>query len=182
VFSEILSQIVTRLDQARKSGLLETYALVGGFAVSAWGVARATHDIDLAVGLGTAQPHALATYLGAIYEAGDADDPLQGVFHLALESKGQGVPVQLIVLRPKWADVAFQGIATVKVLGCAVPVVSWQALVLMKLYAGGPLDLQDARNIVAVRNPSSEERRALIAQAEGLGLAREVRALLGSEH
>ena len=180
MFPEILNQIVTRLEQARASSLLEAYALVGGFAVSAWGVARATHDIDLAVGLGTAQPHMLAAHFGATYEAGDADDPLQGVFHATLESKEHGVPVQLIVLRPKWADVAFREITTVTVLGCSVPVVSWQALVLMKLYAGGPVDLQDARNILSVRNPGADERRRLIAQADELGIGQEVRALLDS--
>jgi hypothetical protein len=178
VFPEILSQIVTRLDQARRNGFLQAYALIGGFAVSAWGVSRATQDIDLAVVLGTAQPHTLAVHLGATYEAGDTDDPLQGVFHLTLESNGQTVPAQLIVLRPKWADVAFQGIETVKVLGCAVPVVSWQALVLMKLYAGGPVDLQDARSIVAVRNPGSDERKRLIAQADELEIGQGIRALL----
>jgi len=180
VFSEILSQIVTRLEQARKDGLLQAYALIGGFAVSAWGVSRATQDIDLAVVLGTSEHRALADHLSATYEAGDADDPLQGVFHLTIEYKGQGVPVQLIVLRPKWTDVVFKGIETLKVLGSTVPVVNWQALVLMKLYAGGPVDLQDARSIVSVRNPGAEDRKHLIAQADGLGIGQEVRALLDS--
>jgi hypothetical protein len=58
--------------------------------------------------------------------------------------------------------------------------VNWQALVLMKLYAGGPIDLQDARNIVAVRNPGTEDRKRLIVQADGLGIGQEVRALLES--
>jgi hypothetical protein len=180
MFSEVLSQIITRLERARENGLLKAYALIGGFAVSAWGVSRATQDIDLAVALGTSQPHALAAQLSATYEAGDADDPLQGVFHLTLGNEGQRVPVQLIVLRPVWTDVAFTGVETVKVLGCAVPVVNWHALVLMKLYAGGPVDLQDAKNIVAVRSPSPEERRGLIAQADRLGIGQEVRALLDS--
>ena len=180
MFSEILSQIMTGLEQARKDGLLQAYALIGGFAVSAWGVARATQDIDLAVVLGTSDPRALATHFNATYEAGDADDPLHGVFHLTIDHKGQGVPVQLIVLRPKWTDVVFRGIETLKVLGCAVPVVNWQALVLMKLYAGGPIDLQDARSIVAVRNPGAEDRKRLIVQADGLGIGQEVRALLES--
>lgn len=180
VFPEVLSQIVTRLEQARENRLLQAYALIGGFAVSAWGVSRATQDIDLAVALGTSQPRVLAAHLGATYEAGDADDPLQGAFHLAIENNGQQVPVQLIVLWPKWADVAFEGIETLKVLGCAVPVVNWQALVLMKLYAGGPIDFHDARSIVAVRNPGSEERRSLIAQADGLGVGQEIRVLLDS--
>jgi len=39
--------------------------------------------------------------------------------------------VQLIVLRPKWAQVAFAGVETFKVLGSVVPVVNWQVLVLM---------------------------------------------------
>jgi hypothetical protein len=180
VFSEILGQIVTRLEQARKDGLLQAYALIGGFAVSAWGVSRATQDIDLAVVLGTSEPRALAAHLGAVYEAGDADDPLQGVFHLTIEYKGQEVPVQLIVLRPTWTDVVFKGIEILKVLGCAVPVVNWQALVLMKLYAGGPVDMQDARSIVAVRNPGTEDKQRLVAQADGLGIGQEVRALLES--
>ena len=178
MFSEILSQVVTQLEHARKKGVLQAYALIGGFAVSAWGVSRATQDIDLAVALGTAHPQALASYLSAAYESGDADDPLEGVFHFAIESVGQEVPVQLIVLRPKWAQVAFAGVETFAVLGSAVPVVNWQALVLMKLYAGGPIDLQDARNIVAVRSPDAEERTCLIAQADSLGIGQEVRALL----
>lgn len=42
VFPEALSQIVGRLAQAQKNHLLHSYTLIGGFAVSAWGVARAT--------------------------------------------------------------------------------------------------------------------------------------------
>ncbi len=178
MFPEALSQIIASLDQAREKRLIQSYALVGGFAVSAWGVARATQDIDLAVALGTSEPKALATYLGATYEPGDADDPLRGVFRLARKSEGREIPVQLIVLRPKWADEVFRRIETVKVLGCVVPVVNWQSLVLMKLYAGGPVDLQDARSIIAVRKPNTADRKSLIAQANVLGLAQEVQVLL----
>jgi hypothetical protein len=126
VFPEALNQIIGRLDQARDKHLLQAYALVGGFAVSAWGVARATQDIDLAVALGTSEPQALAIHLGATYQSGDIDDPLRGVFRLVLKYEGQDVPVQLIVLQPKWAGVVFKGIETLKVLGCSAPVVNWQ--------------------------------------------------------
>ena len=148
--------------------------------MSAWGVARATQDIDLAVALGPSEPQALAAYLEATYEPGDIDDPLRGVFRLTLACEGQSVPVQLILLPSKWMDIAFRGVETVKALGCSVPVVSWQALVLLKLYAGGPVDLQDARSIVAVRNPNVLEREDLLAQAEAVGLAHEMQALLNS--
>ncbi|MDH4328159.1 MAG: hypothetical protein OEY21_01725 [Nitrospira sp.] len=59
-----MSQIVTRLERAGKNGLLQTYALIGGFAVSAWGVSRAAEDIDLAVVLGISAPSVLAAHLG----------------------------------------------------------------------------------------------------------------------
>jgi hypothetical protein len=103
VFPEALTTIIRRLDQAREKRLLQSYALVGGFAVSVWGVARATHDIDLVVALGSSEPKALD--------------------------------------------------------------------------AGGPIDLQDVGSIIAVRKPNSEDRNSLIAQADALGLAQEVRAL-----
>ncbi len=180
MFSEALSQIVGRLDQAQKERLLHSYALIGGFAVSAWGVARATQDIDLAVALGTSDPQALATHLGAAYESGGIDDPLRGVFRLSLKCEGQEVPVQLIVLPSKLAAITFNGVETLNVFGRLVPVVNWQALVLLKLYAGGPVDLQDARSIVAVRKPNGIDRESLIAQADVLGLAQEVRILLES--
>ncbi|CAI4033622.1 hypothetical protein DNFV4_04063 [Nitrospira tepida] len=59
-----------------------------------------------------------------------------------------------------------------------MPVVNWQALVLLKVYAGGPIDLRDARSIVAVQQPSPADRENLIAQAEALGVGQEVRTLL----
>jgi hypothetical protein len=179
VFSEALSQIIERLAQAQKARLLHSYALIGGFAVSAWGVARATQDIDLAVALGTSDPYVLATRLGATYEPGGIDDPLQGVFRLNLRCEGQEVPVQLIVLPSQFAAIAFNQIQTLRVLDCSVPVVNWQALVLLKLFAGGPIDMQDARSILAVRNPGAAHREDLIAQADVLGLSKEMRALLG---
>lgn len=63
VLSKVLSQVIIQLEQARESGLLQAYALIGSFAVSAWGVLRATQGIDLAVALMTAQPNALASSL-----------------------------------------------------------------------------------------------------------------------
>jgi hypothetical protein len=180
VFSKALNRIVERLDQAHSARLLSSYALIGGFAVSAWGVARATQDIDLAVALGTSEPHALAVYLGATYEPGGIDDPLQGVFRLSMTSEGQDVPIQLIVLPSKMAALAFKNIERLDTLGCSVPVVNWKSLVLLKLFAGGPIDLLDANNIVAVRKPGVNDRNELIELGDALELGQEVRTLLDS--
>lgn len=51
---------------------------------------------------------------------------------------------------------------------------------LLNLCAGGPIDLQDARSIIAMRKPDGIDRESLIAQADALGLAHEVRTVFGS--
>lgn len=180
MFRQALTEVLSRLDEAREQGLVQAHALVGGLAVAAWGVARATRDIDLAVALGGADPAHVAAHLHADYHPGDPDDPLRGVFRMQVLVAEQTVPVQLIVLPPKWAAVVFQRVERLSVLDTLVPVVSWQALVLLKLYAGGPLDLRDARDILAVRRPGTPDGEALVAQAETVGLAEEARALLGA--
>ncbi|OGW88055.1 MAG: hypothetical protein A3K11_07005 [Nitrospirae bacterium RIFCSPLOWO2_12_FULL_63_8] len=181
MFRQALIDIVRRLDEARKKKLVQSYALVGGFAVSAWGVARATQDIDLAVALGTADPARLAAHLKAGFQPGDPDDPLRGVFRLKLSVGKRTVPVQLILLQSRWADLVFGQIKKIPVLERRLPVVDWPALVLLKLYAGGPVDLQDARNIVAVRRPNQSELKDLAAKAEELGVAEEYKALFAAD-
>jgi hypothetical protein len=60
-----------------------------------------------------------------------------------------------------------------------VPVVSWQILVLLKLYAGGPQDLADAKTILAVRRPKPEEIKEMSSLATKVGLTHDLRRLLG---
>ena len=105
---------------------------------------RATNDIDFAVAIEAADPQALAIFLGGRFEAGEADDPLRGVVHTSIQVGSTAVSLQLIFPPPALTEVAFGHVETLSVLERMVPVVSWQALVLLKLYAGGPQDTLDA--------------------------------------
>jgi hypothetical protein len=69
-------------------------------------------------------------------------------------------------------------VRVVPVHGCSVPVVSWQALVLLKLYAGGPQDLVDAQDLWAVRQPDAQAVRELQALADALSMSGEFTAFL----
>jgi hypothetical protein len=172
VFAQALSEIVRRLDDAKARRLLDQYALIGGFAVSAWGVPRATHDVDFALALGTADAAPLARHLHAEFHAGEADDPLRGVFRTDVTVDQASVPVQLVLLPPAWNAIIFDRVEWLSLLGSTVPVVSWQALILLKLYAAGPQDLLEAQQILAVRQPSEDERQTLASRASTLGLAK----------
>lgn len=171
VFAQALTEIVRRLDDARTHHLLDQYALIGGFAVAAWGVPRATHDLDFALALGSADPAALSRHLNARFHSGEAEDPLRGVFQTTVMIEGVSIPTQLVVLPAAWNAIIFRGIEPLSVFGCVVPVVSWQSLILLKLYAGGPQDVLDAQQILAVRQPNQAEKHAVSALADRVGLS-----------
>lgn len=80
------------------------------------------------------------------------------------------VPIQLVLLPPVWNPIISDRVESLSLLGATVPVVSWQALILLKLYAAGPQDLLDVQHILAVRQPSEDERQALASRASTLGL------------
>lgn len=182
MFAQALTDVVRRLDEAQAHRLMDHYALIGGFASSAWGVPWATHDVDFAVALGSADPAALARHLRAEFQLGESNDPLRGVFRTSVTVDALPVPIQLVLLHPAWNSIIFRGIEILSVFGCAVPVVSWQALILLKLillklYAGGPQDLLDAQQILAVRQPTQAEQHAVSALADKVGLSAAWQAL-----
>ncbi len=171
MFGQALTDIIRRLNEAQANGLLQQYALIGGFAVLAWGVPRATHDIDFVLALGSSGPTALSRHLGAAFSPASPDDPLREVFTVTLMIEGESIPVRLILLPPAWTPVVFRKVTPLSVLGCLVPVVSWPALLLLKLYAGGPRDHLDAQELLAGRRPSKDELQEIAALAEMVGLS-----------
>lgn len=173
MFQEALTEILSRLETAHSRSLLHAYALIGGFAVSAWGVPRATHDIDFAVAIGTADPHVLAAFLEGHFESGDAEDPLRGVLHTVIEIGSTPVSLQLIFFPSALTEITFRHVKSLSVLEQMVPVVSWQTLILLKLYAGGPQDTLDAQQILQVRHPKAEELEEIGEMAESLGILRD---------
>lgn len=178
MFDQVLTIITRRLNEAKAQGLLKHYALIGGFAVSAWGIPRSTQDIDFALALGSTNPDALAHHLKAEFSPGESGDPLRGVFQLNLSIEDQEIPIQLILLPSWWTSIIMDGIENLSVLGCSVPVISWEGLILLKLYAGGPQDLLDAQHILTVRQPTENEIEKLSQLADQVDLLEDFRDLV----
>ena len=136
------------------------HALIGAAALAAAGVSRSTYDVDLL----TTDRRVLDEDLwgplrttGTAIEVrrGDFDDPLAGVVRIG--SPGER-PVDVVVGRHAWQARAIQRARGG--LGPA-PVVAPRDLVLLKLYAGGPQDLWDVRELLAL--PTAAQ---LIAEVE----------------
>jgi len=116
VFAQALTVIVRRLDDAKARHLLDQYALIGGFAVSAWGVPWATRDVDFALALGSSDSAALSRFLQAEFQPGGPDDPLRGVFRTSVTVDDLLVPIQLVLLPPAWNVLIFQQVESLPVL------------------------------------------------------------------
>jgi len=178
MFQNALTSIIAQLRQAKDQGLLQDFGLVGGLAMAAWGNPRATQDIDFAIALGAAQPFQLAKFLGGTYEEGGLDDPLRGVFRVHCSEMMQQIPVQLIMLPSVWSPVLFHHIPNLELDHNLIPVVSWEALLLLKLYAGGPKDLLDAQTLFEHQQPDSVAQKHIATMAESVGLTEEWKAFL----
>ena len=173
MFQVALTEVLSRLETAKRQGLLSGYALIGGFAVSAWGVPRATQDFDFAIAIGQADPQALATCIGGRYQAGEPDDPLRGVVTVFIKVGDAPVALQLVCLPCPLTELVFRHVERLSILECSVPVVSWQVLIILKLYAGGPHDVLDVHQVLTVRRPQAKDLQDIASMAETVGVLSE---------
>lgn len=145
----LLEQVASRLRSEAVP-----HAIIGAAALAAAGISRSTYDVDLLTTdrrvLDDAFWSPLRTAgISIAVHRGDLDDPLAGV--VRLHAVGER-PVDLVVGRHDWqaraVDRARAGVGP-------APVVEPCDLVLLKLYAGGPLDLWDIRELLALPNSTT---------------------------
>lgn len=124
-------------------------ALIGGIALGAHGVARATLDVDLLVAdravLDPAFWSSSRTVGSPEIRCGDADDPLVGVVRLT----GGREPIDLIVGHLPWTARILERRLFIHVRGERLPIVDMADLIVLKLFAAGPQDLVDAQLLLA---------------------------------
>jgi hypothetical protein len=139
------------------------YALIGAHAMAARGYPRFTIDIDLL----TTDARVLDAALWAELEArgarvdrrrGDHDDPLAGVVRIVL---ADGTNIDVVVGRWAWERQLIARAEPLTVLGVTIAVPSTSDLILLKLAAGGHLDLHDAAALFALG-----DRERVIAAVE----------------
>jgi hypothetical protein len=140
------------------------YALIGGHAMAARGYPRFTVDVDLLTTdqrvLGRETWTSLES-AGALVERrrGDDEDPLAGVVHILL---ADGTDIDIVVARWAWeADVIARAeILTVRE-GMTIPVPTTSDLILLKLAAGGLVDVSDAAALIEIG-----DRESLVREIE----------------
>jgi hypothetical protein len=127
------------------------YAVIGAMAASVHGVLRASMDADAVLSLTTQQLGPLQQRFrdaGFVTELrrGDLGDPIGAVLALSDEFSNR---VDLLVGLRGLENEAFQRAIDVAFQGGALRVVCIEDFIAMKLFAGGPQDLADARYALA---------------------------------
>jgi hypothetical protein len=139
----LAARVITHLE---RNGVMA--AIIGGVALGAHGVARATLDTDILVADGAIlSPTFWRTLRSAPdpqIRRGDADDPLAGVVRLARRSES----VDVLVGRGVWMRRVLERRTWLRLPRHKLPFVDRADLVLLKLYAGGPQDLLDVQLLV----------------------------------
>ena len=129
-------------------------ALIGGIALGAHGVARATLDIDLLVADRSVLDPGFWSSLRAPappeIRHGDPDDPLVGVARLV----GGPQPIDVVVGHQAWTRRILERRMFIQVSGQRLPIVDRADLLVLKLFAAGPQDLVDVQ-LLLVADPSA---------------------------
>ncbi|HSP16662.1 MAG TPA: hypothetical protein VLV78_18090 [Thermoanaerobaculia bacterium] len=139
------------------------YALIGGRAVGLRGHPRMTLDYDFL----TTDPRVLQPGIWASLarrdatiepRKGDADDPLAGVVRIIFHD---GVEADVILAKWKWQQGVIDRAEPLDVGGVTIPVPRTSDLILLKLTAGGYVDLQDVHVLLQVG-----DRHQLVREVE----------------
>ena len=178
MFEQALIDSAQRLKDASSRDLLESFAVIGALAVARWARVRASGDIDYVISLGNAEAEELSSYLGGKFRAGDIRDPLAGAISFHEGSGKRSVPIQLLLFPPAWERVALAEVQNISIAGHGIPFADWKALVLLKLYAGSALDLEDAREILTQANPAKTDREYLKTKATALRISRRLARII----
>lgn len=178
MFENSIKVAIARLHDAKEKRLLADFTLIGGFAVSRWSIPRATTDIDFAIVAEDERLPELAAYLQGELRKGDVRDPLLASITYTENDENGPIPIKLLQFPLSWEREIFTDIERQAFAGVELPIIGWISLVLIKLYAGGALDLQDARNILRINSPTKREKAELQKRASSLRVSKKLEKIL----
>lgn len=145
-FAGLLARLA---NQLRADGL--PFMVVGGQAVLLHGEPRLTQDIDLTIAATVDQlPEVLHATRGADLAPlpTDVEDFVRETFVLPVVDTATGTRVDIIFAHTDYESQAIAHAVQVDLAGTSVPFATAEDLVLHKLFAGRPRDVEDAAGIV----------------------------------
>jgi predicted nucleotidyltransferase len=129
------------------------YALIGGYAVAAWGEERATQDIDLLCLSDSQKIIRILREENLQFEhrVGDWDDPISEVIRINWDDEDNPLEVDILIGIKNAPIGILDRIHRLTIEGLAIPVASPEDIILLKLLAGSARDIDDARSILQIQ-------------------------------
>ena len=152
MLEELLQRIATALDQAALP-----YMIIGGQAVLLYGEPRLTKDIDITLGAGLDR---LADILAAAQAAQltllvDPETFTRQTMVLPCTDPQSGMRVDFILSFSPYEQLAISRARTVTIGDAKLRYASVEDLIILKVIAGRPRDLEDVKSIL-LKNPVAE--------------------------
>jgi predicted nucleotidyltransferase len=130
------------------------YAVIGGYAVAAWGQVRATQDLDLLCSLADVSRLVERLERAGLrfnQRTGDRDDPIESVIRIEMESADNPYEVDILAGIRGTPPGILERVHPVEFKGLTIPVASPEDTVILKLLGGSARDLEDALSILRIQ-------------------------------
>jgi predicted nucleotidyltransferase len=127
------------------------YAVIGAMAASIHGVVRASTDADVVLSLAGRKSSDLEQQFESAgfqteFRPGGQDDPIPALLQLTDGYKNR---VDLLLGLRGLEPEAFSRAIEVNFQGTSIRIISLEDFIAMKVFAGGPQDMSDARNAIS---------------------------------
>jgi hypothetical protein len=140
----------------------DRWYLFGAQAVHVWGMPRLTADVDVTARLRTEDPTGFITAMqGAGFDLRvvDIDEFVRRTRVLPFVHRASQIPVDIVLAGPGLEEEFLERARPVDLGGVTVPVISPEDLLITKVLAGRPKDLEDVRGILRERLPELDLSR-----------------------
>ncbi len=130
-----------------------SYAIIGAFAASFYGIVRASLDADAVISINGQED---AKQLCAIfkekglrveYRRGDLDDPVRSVINIQDDFYNR---VDLLTGIKGMEEDVFKRVKRTKFMGCSIKLIKLEDFIAMKIFAGSPKDIQDVIGVLEI--------------------------------
>lgn len=153
-----LKELIKDLESVRKK-LDFKYALIGGLAVGLWGHIRATKDVDFILDINREQvKNFISDMEGRGYKCelrqGGLTDAVPLLVKMFIpEKKGGEISADILIATKEWENDMIRSSQKISFENKLLPVVTAEDLIILKLRAGGPVDMWDAKELLKILKP-----------------------------
>jgi predicted nucleotidyltransferase len=153
VFDELLEKIGKALDEHKVP-----YMIIGGQAILIYGEPRLTRDIDVTLGVGIdrlPEIRSIADALKLKPLTEDIEEFVNRTYVYPTREEGTDLKVDFIFSYSEFERQAIQNARKIKIGDTGVKFAALEDLIIHKVVAGRPRDLEDVR-IVLLKNPQAD--------------------------